>query len=88
MSEAAALDALRGAGFAGSYACALVTGTGLGGIAEGLEEAVSIPYAAVPGFPGRGSAAMPGGCIAGPWQDVRFWSSRGGRMPTSGAMRP
>ncbi len=54
MSEAAALDVLRTAGFAGSYACALVTGTGLGGIAAALADPVSLAYAAIPGFPAAG----------------------------------
>jgi purine-nucleoside phosphorylase len=52
VSEAAALDTLRAAGFAGPYACAVVTGTGLGGIAAALADATAIAYAAVPGFPG------------------------------------
>ena len=54
MSEAAALAALRAAGFAGPYACAVVTGTGLGGVAAALEDATALDYAAIPGFPGPG----------------------------------
>ena len=54
MSEAAAHEALRAAGFAGPYACALVTGTGLGGIAAALTESAALDYAAIPGFPGPG----------------------------------
>ena len=69
MSEAAALDALHAAGFAGDYACALVTGTGLGGIAGSLEDAVSLAYAAIPGFPGAGVSGHAGqlhrGSLAG-----------------------
>ena len=30
---------------------ALVTGTGLGSLAEGVEDAKSLPYAEIPGFP-------------------------------------
>lgn len=52
MSEAA--DALRPAGFAGPHACAIVTGTGLGGIADALADAVALPYRDIPGFPGSG----------------------------------
>ncbi len=52
--SAAALAALRAAGFQGPYACALVTGTGLGDVAAGLEDAHSLDYAAIPGFPARG----------------------------------
>jgi purine-nucleoside phosphorylase len=54
VSEAAALDALRAAGFAGPHACAVVTGTGLGGIAAGLTDATALDYTAIPGFPGPG----------------------------------
>ena len=54
MTEAAALDTLRAAGFGGDYACAIVTGTGLGGIAAGLTDAATLDYAAIPGFPGAG----------------------------------
>ena len=69
MSEAAALDALRAAGFAGPYACAIVTGTGLGGIASTLDDAVRLDYRAIPGFPGAGVSGHRGrlhrGRIAG-----------------------
>jgi len=54
VTEAAALDTLRAAGFGGGYACAVVTGTGLGGIAAGLTDAATLDYAAIPGFPGAG----------------------------------
>ena len=49
-----ALATLRDAGFQGPYACAVVAGTGLGALAEGLEDAASLDYAAIPGFPGAG----------------------------------
>ncbi|MGU3536780.1 purine-nucleoside phosphorylase [Methylobacterium sp. A54F] len=42
------------AGFGGPYACAIVTGTGLGLVAEALDGRVSLPYAAVPGLPAPG----------------------------------
>ena len=54
MTEAAALDTLRAAGFGDGYACAIVTGTGLGGIAAGLADATTLDYAAIPGFPEAG----------------------------------
>ena len=31
--------------------CAIVLGTGLGGLADQLDDAIRIPYAAIPGFP-------------------------------------
>jgi purine-nucleoside phosphorylase len=49
-----ALATLRAAGFQGPYACAVVTGTGLGAVAAGLDDAHSLDYAAIPGFPGAG----------------------------------
>ncbi|SDA15983.1 purine-nucleoside phosphorylase [Methylobacterium sp. UNC378MF] len=54
MSELAARDALRAAGFAGPFSCAVVTGTGLGGIADALTDSATLAYAAIPGFPGPG----------------------------------
>ena len=41
-------------GFGGPYACAIVTGTGLGAVADHLEEAHALPYAEIPGFPAPG----------------------------------
>ena len=35
----------------GRIACALVLGTGLGGIADAVTEAVAVPFAELPGFP-------------------------------------
>ncbi|TXM64932.1 purine-nucleoside phosphorylase [Methylobacterium sp. WL103] len=64
-----AVDTLRAAGFAGPYACAIVAGTGLGGLADGLADAISRPYAEIPGFPGAGVSGHRGrlhrGSIAG-----------------------
>ena len=55
MSEA--FDRLRAAGFGGPYACAIVTGTGLGGLAALLDERVGLAYAEIPGFPATGVIA-------------------------------
>ncbi|TXM90275.1 purine-nucleoside phosphorylase [Methylobacterium sp. WL30] len=64
-----AVETLRAAGFAGPYACAIVAGTGLGGLADALADAVSLPYADIPGFPGAGVSGHRGrlhrGVIAG-----------------------
>jgi purine-nucleoside phosphorylase len=54
VTEAAALATLRAAGFGGGYACAIVTGTGLGGIAAALEDSTARDYGQIPGFPGAG----------------------------------
>jgi purine-nucleoside phosphorylase len=42
---------LRDNGFDGSFACAIVLGTGLGEIADDVEAAVRMPYARIPHFP-------------------------------------
>ncbi|MER2269667.1 purine-nucleoside phosphorylase [Methylobacterium oxalidis] len=49
-----AVAALEAAGFSGPFACAIVTGTGLGLLAGSLAERVSLPYAEIPGFPRPG----------------------------------
>lgn len=51
---ARAVAFLREAGFEPGFSCAVVTGTGLGLLADGLSGRVSIPYAAIPGFPPPG----------------------------------
>ena len=49
-----AAQAVRGHGATGPIDCAIVLGTGLGGLADQLEDAIRIPYAAIPGFPAGG----------------------------------
>lgn len=46
-----AAEALIARGVSKAIECAFVLGTGLGRIAEDLTEAISIPYADIPGFP-------------------------------------
>ena len=48
---AAAAAFLSTRGFAGPYACAIVTGTGLGALVACLDDPVSLPYREIPGFP-------------------------------------
>lgn len=50
----AAVAHLRTEGFAGPYALAIVTGTGLGALVEAVEDRRSLAYAAIPGFPAPG----------------------------------
>ncbi|QIJ75534.1 purine-nucleoside phosphorylase [Methylobacterium sp. NI91] len=52
--EEAAIAHLRAEGFAGPYALAIVTGTGLGALVEAVEDRRSLAYAAIPGFPAPG----------------------------------
>ncbi|MDP4022722.1 purine-nucleoside phosphorylase [Methylobacterium sp. NEAU 140] len=69
MSEAEAVTTLRAAGFSGPYACAIVTGTGLGTVAASLDDAQALDYERIPGFPGAGVSGHRGrlhrGRIAG-----------------------
>jgi purine-nucleoside phosphorylase len=51
MPADAARRALRQRGVDGPIACAMVLGTGLGDLADGIEDAIIVPYADVPGFP-------------------------------------
>ncbi len=62
---AAAIAALRGHGIAGPFDCAIVTGTGLGPLAEALGEARAVPYAALPHFPAGNVSGHAGQLVAG-----------------------
>jgi purine-nucleoside phosphorylase len=61
--EAAAF--LRARGFGGQFACAMVLGSGLGALADDLEDAVSVRYAAVPHFPHSSVSGHAGRLVAG-----------------------
>ena len=63
IAEAAAF--LRGRGFDGRFDCAMVLGTGLGNLAEDLEDPVSVAYAETPHFPLTAVSGHPGHLIAG-----------------------
>ncbi len=58
-------------GIGGPFACAMVLGTGLGRIADDLEDAVSVPYADIPGFPGSGVSGHAGRLVAGRFEGRR-----------------
>ncbi len=49
-----AAEAIRAHGATAPIDCAIVLGTGLGGLADQLDDAIRIPYAAIPGFPPGG----------------------------------
>jgi purine-nucleoside phosphorylase len=63
IAEAAAH--LRAHGFDQRFDCAVVLGTGLGNLADDLEEPVSLPYAEIPHFPRPAVSGHPGRLIAG-----------------------
>ena len=52
-------------GVAGRFDCAFVLGTGLGRIAEGLTDSVTLPFADIPHFPHSGVSGHQGRLIAG-----------------------
>ncbi len=66
-----AAEVLIDRGIQGPFACAMVLGTGLGRIADDLENAVSIPYADIPGFPGSGVSGHAGRLVAGRFEGRR-----------------
>ncbi|MDJ1157605.1 purine-nucleoside phosphorylase [Chelatococcus sp. SYSU_G07232] len=60
-----ALQTLVDRGITGPFDYALVLGTGLGKLAEDLEDAITIPYAEIPGFPASGVSGHAGSLHAG-----------------------
>ncbi|GJD48866.1 Purine nucleoside phosphorylase 1 [Methylobacterium crusticola] len=62
---AAAAAFLRERGFGGPFALALVTGTGLGALAERLAAPRTLPYGEIPHFPGSGVSGHAGRLAAG-----------------------
>jgi purine-nucleoside phosphorylase len=60
-----ALDRLASEGIGGPVEVAAVLGTGLSGLADAVEDAVAVPYAAIPGFPRSGVSGHAGRLVAG-----------------------
>jgi purine-nucleoside phosphorylase len=56
---------LRARGVAGRFDAALVLGTGLGPLADEVEEPVAVPYAEIPHFPRSGVSGHAGRLVAG-----------------------
>lgn len=52
------------------YSVGLVLGSGLGGLADAVTEAVRIPFAALPGFPASGVSSHKGELVAGRLEGV------------------
>ena len=50
---------------------AIVLGTGLGPVADALENAVAVPYADLAGFPSAGVSGHGGRLVVGTWEGVR-----------------
>lgn len=62
---AEALAWLERNGVSGRFDCALVLGTGLGPVAEGMTDAIALPYAQAPHFPRSDVSGHPGRLVAG-----------------------
>ncbi len=73
--EAAAVLAERGV--TGPVEIAVVLGTGLGNIAEALENPVAVPYADLPGFPAGGVSGHAGRLVVGTWEGARLAALQG-----------
>lgn len=65
MTAEAAVRRLGEAGIAGPFDAALVAGTGLGLLADGLEAPRAVAYADIPGFPGTSVSGHAGRLVAG-----------------------
>lgn len=66
----AALAVLAAKGVTAPVETGLVLGTGLGTIADALENAVEVPYADLPGFPATGVTGHGGKLVVGTWEGV------------------
>ena len=68
---AATLDVLRGLGVTEPVSVGLILGTGLSGIGDQIEGAVSVAYADLPGFPRSNVSGHAGRLVIGTWEGVR-----------------
>ena len=67
----AALAVLASRGVTAPVETGVVLGTGLGSLADTPENAISIPYADLPGFPITGVSGHGGRLVVGTWEGVR-----------------
>lgn len=74
---ALALDAIRAGGIAGPFSLAIVLGTGLGPLADALEDAVAIPFSDIPHFPRSGVSGHAGRLVAGRLEGKRVLALQG-----------
>ena len=66
-----ALEILHARGASEPVEIAIVLGTGLGGIADAVEQPVIVPYADLPGFPEDGVSGHEGCLVIGAWEGTR-----------------
>lgn len=66
-----ALEILQDRGVSEPVEIAIVLGTGLGAIAEAVEEPIAVPYADLPGFPEISVSGHEGCLVTGTWEGTR-----------------
>ena len=66
-----ALEVLRARGVTQAVDIGFVLGTGLGSIADSLEEAVAVPFGDLPGFPVAHVSGHEGKLVIGAWEGTR-----------------
>ena len=71
MDSERSADLLKTRGITGKVEVAIVLGTGLGAIGDAVENAISIPYADLPGFPASGVSGHAGRLVVGTWEGSR-----------------
>lgn len=67
-----ALEVLRDRGVTEPVEIAIVLGTGLGTIADAVENPTIVPYADLPGFPSASVSGHEGRLVIGPWDGTRI----------------
>lgn len=77
MSTHAALERIHAAGVGDPIEVAMVLGTGLGGLADQVENPAIIPYAELSGFPAGGVSGHAGRLVVGTLEGVRVAFAQG-----------
>lgn len=72
-----AARALRARGIEGPFTAAMVLGTGLSSLADGLADPVAVPFMEIPGFPHGGVSGHRGQLVAGSLGGARILAYQG-----------
>ena len=67
-----ALEILRERGVTEPVELAIVLGTGLGSLAEAVDQAITVPYSDLPGFPRVDVSGHEGRLLVGTWEGARL----------------
>ena len=73
----AALAVLAARGVTAPVDTGVVLGTGLGTLADALENAITVPYSELPGFPTAGVSGHGGKLVVGTWDGARVAACQG-----------